>query len=317
MLGSFTAWKKNRTIIILIPLTSILLEVLMLTAPVSSSRLDAFTADSTVTIIKAWRHGETKANKENLTSGGGPDDSAGITALNEEGIRQAETLGELVYQSGPLDSVYTSDLSRASDTARGVLDVFKKNGKPLEERISLQLREILSGQFELTNISAWNTAAGEKFERMLVEDLCEMTPEVELKDKYRFWKVHPLVDNSETVQEDVVDVADYLKRGETRPETPYHLWQRVNREFIRIAQENPGKTVGVSTHGAVLTTLIDGLNKNPKGIYLPPHYNYKEFKLGDQVAIPAAVKVENCALIYFKYDSKDGMLELFDPDQTQ
>lgn len=67
-------------------------------------------------------------------------------------------------------------------------------------------------------------------------------------------------------------------------------------------------------HGAGLATLLDGLNDKPQGMYLPPHYNGKEFIRDGKVVLPAAAKVENCALIYFKYDSREGgKLELYDP----
>lgn len=265
-----------------------------------------------ITIIKAWRHGETGSNKENRLSGGGPDSS--LTALNDEGKKQAERLGRLVVQNGPLDVVYTSDLSRALDTATAVLKAFEHNGICIEQHRSKQLREILHGRFELSNAKARNESGTARFHAALAADEQRKTAETELKDKYRFWKMHPLVSTYEVVPEEIVDVDSYIKRGETRPETPYQLWQRIHREFVRIARENPGRTVGVSTHGAVLATLMDGLNKSPKGIYLPPHYNSKEILKDGKLIIPAAAKVENCALIYFKYDSRDGgKLELYDP----
>lgn len=269
-----------------------------------------------ITIIKAWRHGETRANRENKLSGGGPDSL--LTALNDEGRQQAEKLGNLVVQNGVLDVIYTSDLGRALDTAGAVLKAFERDGVIIEQRISKQLREILHGQFELSDGKARNESGSARFREALAADEQQQTPEKELKDKYRFWKIHPLVSNAEVVPEDIVNVEDYIQRGETRPETPYQLWQRVHQEFIRIAKENPGRTVGISMHGAGLATLLDGLNKNPKGVYLPPHYNSKEIKIDDQVIIPAAAKVENCALIYFKYDSRNGgKLELYDPQTTQ
>lgn len=265
-----------------------------------------------ITIIKAWRHGETEANKENRLSGGGPDNL--LTALNDEGKRQAEKLGNLVVQSGPLDVIYTSDLSRALETSGAVLKAFERNGVIIEQRISKQLREILHGQFELSEGKVRKESGNARFREALAADEQQQTPEKELKDKYRFWKIHPQASNTEVVPEDIVNVEDYIQRGEIRPETPYQLWQRMHQEFIRIAQENPGRTVGISMHGAGLATLLDGLNKNPKGIYLPPHYNSKEIKIDDKVIIPAATKVENCALIYFKYDSRNGgKLELYDP----
>lgn len=267
-----------------------------------------------ITLIKAWRHGETNGNKKALLTGGGPDDPQGMTALNEEGYRQAATLGKLVLESGPLDVVYTSDLSRASETARAVLESFHASGSPVEVRISMALREILHGKFELTDSRVRNEAAISKFTEMFSADERHETSAEVLSDTHRFWKVHPLVENHEIVPCDVVNVPEYIQNGESRPETPYQLWHRVYNEFIRIGRENPGKTVGVSTHGAVLATLIDGLAQNPRGRYLPPHFIGKDIKNGDEVLIRAAAKVENCALICFKYDSRDGSLELIAPN---
>jgi broad specificity phosphatase PhoE len=266
-----------------------------------------------ITIIKAWRHGETYANKKNLISGGTFDDSLGLTLLTDEGKKQAAELGKKVLESGDLDVIYTSDLSRALETAGGVVKAFKENGKNLDLRLSKQLREVLHGKFEFTDAIARSEASNIRFYEMLELDAQQITDEEELNDKYRFWKIYPIVSNDEVVPEDIVDVDDYIQREETRPETPFKLWQRAHQEFIKIAQENPGATVGISTHGACLATLIDGLNKNPRGAYLPPHYHSKVIKVGDKVVLPAATKVENCALVIFKYDSRNGgKLELLE-----
>ncbi len=269
-----------------------------------------------ITIIKAWRHGETRANKENKLSGGGPDNA--LTELTDEGKKQAEKLGDLVVQGGVLDVIYTSDLNRALDTAGAVLRAFERNGVTIEQRLSKQLREILHGQFELSDGKVRTESGIARICAALDADKQQLTSEEELTDKFRFWKIHPLVSNENIVPEDIVDVEDYIQRGEARPETNYQLWQRVNQEFIRIAQENLGRTVGVSTHGGCIATLLEGLNKNPKGVYLPPHYNGKEIKIDDKVIIPAATKVENCALIFFKYDSRNGgTLEVYNPETDQ
>lgn len=286
--------------------------VVVTSSSIAASQVSTPTLPSYITLIKAWRHGETEANRKNLLAGGGPDDSLEVLALNNEGKKQAEELGKLVVQEGKLDVIYTSDLSRALDTAGGVVNAFKNEGKCIELRLSKQLREILHGQFELTDAKKRNDAGTILFCKILKADDREKIFEKE-HDRFRFWKIHPLVSNEEVVSEDIVDVEDYLQRGETKPETPYHLWQRIHQEFLRIAKENPGKIIGVSTHGACLTTLLDGLNPNPKGVYLSPHYNGKEIKIGDEVMIPAAAKVANGALIHFKYDSRNDKLEICDP----
>lgn len=268
---------------------------------------------SYVTIIKAWRHGETNSNKERLLSGGGPDDPLKKTVLNEKGKSQAEELGKLLVQSGKLDVIYTSDSSRAFETSNAVVNAFQKKGVTVKQHLSKQLREILHGKFELTDEKVRNDAGVALFNAILDADEKKQPSEQELKDRYRFCKVHPLVSNDEVVPNDIVNVDEYLKNKETRPETNDQLWKRVHQEFIRIARENPGATVGISTHGACLASLLEGLNPHPKYFYIPPHYLTKDIHRGDKVIIPAAVKVDNCALYHFKYDSRTGKLEIFDP----
>lgn len=194
-----------------------------------------------VTIIKAWRHGQTEANKNNLLCGGGNDDPEGIKALNEEGKKQANELAQRVVESGDLNVIYSSDLSRALDTAGAVLSAYERKGKKLELRTSKQLREILHGKLELTDGKVRREAAIARIQEMLACNELQLTPNEELYDPFRFWKIHPQVSNAEIVQEEIVDVEDYINRGETRPETQYKLYRRINQEFIRIAKENLGK----------------------------------------------------------------------------
>lgn len=289
--------------------------IIATTSPVQNEEhIDPSSPPPYITIIKAWRHGATNANKYALLSGGGNDDPQGYTQLNEEGRLQAKKLGEIVANSGRIDVVYTSPLDRAINTANAVVEALKQKGNTVEVRVSEQLREILHGPLlELTDANKRNAEGEARIRNALAsDDQCNSDCPL-LKDKYRFWKIHPQA--AEVVPEEIVDVENYIRRGETRPETPYHLWQRINEEFIRIAKENLGGVVGVSSHGAIIGTLLDGLNENPKGKYLPPHYQAKEIKIGDEVIVPAAVKVENCALIIFKYDSRNGKLELYRPQE--
>lgn len=260
-----------------------------------------------VTVIKAWRHGHTEANRHHLLSGGGNDDPAGLTALNEEGKKQAEELGHKIVECRDLDVIYSSDLGRAVETAEAVLRAYEIHGKKVELRLSKQLREILHGKFELTEGNVRREAAVTRIQEMLAEREGDA-----IADPFRFWKMHPQVPKEAVVPEEIVDVEDYIERGETRPETPYQLYRRIHQELIRIARENPGKTVGVSMHGASLSSLIEALSPQ-RGLYLAPHYNGLEVKIGDQVILPSAVSIPNCALFHFKYDSRTDQLELTIP----
>ncbi len=262
------------------------------------------------TIIKAWRHGESGANKAKKLSGGGYD--CPLTELNENGQKQAQALGERLVSQGKLDIIYSSDLSRAAHTALAVVNAYANKGEIVKINYSKQLREILHGEFDFTDVRARTESGIARFYAALANDEKQLTANDELYDKYRFWKIHPQALNDSIVPELIVDVEDYIKRGEKRPETSYQLWHRIYKEFIGIAQENLGKNVGISMHGAGLTTLIEGLKKNSEGLYLPPHFITQEIKINDQLIMPAAFRVNNCDVVYFIYDSRgDGTLELY------
>ena len=259
-----------------------------------------------ITVIKAWRHGETYANQKRLLSGGGHDDVDGTTNLNEEGKKQAAELGIRLVQSGNLDIIYSSDLSRALDTAGAVLAAYNESGKLIEMRTSKQLREILHGEFELTESLLRNEAGATLLHKLLSEDLNQQVPEDILKDRFRFWKTHPLISADGLVHDEIIDVESYLESKETRPETPYQLLQRMLHEFTRIAKEHPGATIGISTHGACLSVLIESLEQDLNGLYIPPYYNHRNIIIDNEIKLSHGRKVENCALIQFNYDSRDG-----------
>lgn len=261
-----------------------------------------------ITIIKAWRHGETQANVKNILSGG-DNDNTGLADLTPKGKEQAQQLGEFVVKEGILDVIYTSDLPRALNTAGAVVQAYSNAGIEIEVRLSKQLREVLNGKFNHLDAQFRDNCAMDRFKSTLIADKSQSTDSATLKDKYRIWKIHPLAEANATVPGDIVDVEAYLNSNETRPETAYQLWQRINSEFIKIAKENQGKTVGISTHGAALNTLITGLSPL-KADYLPPHFVQKDIEIDGLVRVPAAIKVHNCALVYLKYDSQTGTLEL-------
>lgn len=253
---------------------------------------------SQTTLIKAWRHGETEANVQHLMAGGADDDPAGLTALNANGKKQAQELGKRLVSEGPLDIIYSSDLSRALDTAKAVQEAFRAKGKFVEIRLSKQLRETFHGKFQLQ---------AEKFReekskvRMAQELAADKGREyTDKEDRFRFWKIHPLIANDEILKEDIIDAQSYLDRKETTPETRFQMWKRIKQEFLRIAKLHPGKTVGISMHGGGLNALRTEMKKNPKGIYLAVHISNPETKVGDKVIIPAADKVDNCCVVYFK-----------------
>ncbi|MBA4181592.1 MAG: alpha-ribazole phosphatase [Anaerolinea sp.] len=88
------------------------------------------------TRILVTRHGQTVTNREGRFCGHFE------TALTDLGARQARALGERLALT-PIAAVYTSDLSRAMETARLVLP-----GRNLPHRIDARLRELHYGEWE-------------------------------------------------------------------------------------------------------------------------------------------------------------------------
>ena len=260
---------------------------------------------ASVTDLYVWRHGQTEANKEGLLSGGAPalcfdlEYWSRMSSLTEEGKQQANELAKLIVEKYALDVIYTSDLARAYDTANAVLNAHTLAGRSIKLHTDVQLREILHGKYELTCAKLRNEAAQKCLTNLLEQPTSN--------DKFGAWKVHPQSD--QIIDEKSLDVAQYLVNKEERPETPWQLYNRITTELALLAKIHPQEKIGISTHGAVLATLLEGLNNDYVGTYVPPHYNANEIRVGDKV-IPAAIKIQNCALFHFQYDHDSGDLKL-------
>lgn len=88
------------------------------------------------------RHGQSEANKDNIIQG--HMDSS----LSDIGREQAKTTGEKLLESKIVfDSVYSSDLSRAKETAKIITKVLGVKDIVFDER----LREMYLGDFEGKN----------------------------------------------------------------------------------------------------------------------------------------------------------------------
>lgn len=268
-----------------------------------------------ITDIYVWRHGETNANTRHLTAGGSPElysnfeYCAQMTALNEQGRKQADNLGSLLVKYA-LDVIYTSDMGRARDTAVAVVNAYQLAGRTVDLRQSMQLREIIHGIYDLIPVKDRN----EKGRKQLIELLEDGAAPTE--DKFLTWKLHALVPQDQvikgpSVKNDVVDVKSYIARKETQPETPWMLFNRIRQEIAQIAQANIGKKVGISSHGAALETLVLGLDKSFKGTYLPPYYNQEPIYHQDKMIL-ASIKVRNCDLLHLRYDSATGELSFIE-----
>jgi probable phosphoglycerate mutase len=95
-----------------------------------------------VTTIGLIRHGMTDWNREGRAQG------QRDVPLNEEGLRQAERLG-LRLSAERWDAIYSSDLSRAAETARIIAKAMGKSVTGCDPR----LREISNGNLDGTTIA--------------------------------------------------------------------------------------------------------------------------------------------------------------------
>lgn len=105
------------------------------------------------------RHGETAWNAEGRIQGHSD------VALSERGEAQAQELS-LRLKDVKIDAAYSSDLSRASETARRILA--KRN---VELNLTARLRERYYGVFEGLNVDERQTRYPEQFAASLVKDL--------------------------------------------------------------------------------------------------------------------------------------------------
>lgn len=150
------------------------------------------------------RHGFSVANDQKKFAGHSD------FVLTELGRLQAEKCAEAL-KNERIDAVYSSDLSRAYDTARPIA---KLSG--LEIIKSERLREIYAG----------------KWEGRLFDELCEIFAE-----DYTVWK------------------NDIGRAHCTGGESVRELSDRILGELKRIADENPGKTVCITTHATPIRAV--------------------------------------------------------------
>lgn len=131
------------------------------------------------------RHGESVFNLKKRYSG------QLDVPLTEKGIEQAKITAEYILKSYKIDAVYSSDLSRAIETARPVAELLG-----LEIKTDRRLREINAG----------------KWQGLFFDDV-----KTKYKEDYEFYKNNPLtarttggegaVDVLERVYEAILDIA--------------------------------------------------------------------------------------------------------------
>ena len=255
-----------------------------------------------VTHIYAWRNTESQANEERLITGGG-EDSEKTSRLTALGIEKAEKLAKKVVETCKLDVIYSSDLTRAYKVAEAVQRKFLEVGTTVKIIPSKQLREIMHGEYELMDSRERNRLSAERIDAILDQELASPGD----KDPLLLWKIHPITQRRALNNPVPIDVASYIESGKTDPETTYELYIRAIAEFSKIASENPNKTVGICTHGIILTALIDAQDENAEGLFRALYHGSKIAR-NDRTVVSPPTKVDNCDMLHFTYDPRTNKL---------
>ncbi len=101
------------------------------------------------------RHGETDSNRDGIIQG------HSATPLNERGIEAGRSLGRRIAPYG-LAAAYFSDLARAAETAKIILD-----GRPVPAKADKDLREFSYGEWEGMTINEAKALEPGVFDRQL------------------------------------------------------------------------------------------------------------------------------------------------------
>jgi broad specificity phosphatase PhoE len=262
-----------------------------------------------ITDFYIFRHGESTSNVQQVLSGGG-DTAASLT---EKGQDQAVKLGQKIAEEGiQLEVIYSSDLQRAEETAIKVASYL--NSSP-EIILAPQLREILDGKYELLPRTVRNGPAAELLATEMAKFQTINIPQEIAEgrlDRFHFWKIHPIQGNVSDDQSPAKRMETYFTEGDGVPETTHEFYLRLREELIRIAKEsiaNGHQTVGISTHGAALSTLIDADKHREGSLFLPPFYHTEEVKVDNQQVMPGPTKLTNCGLVHFRYHHDTQRIE--------
>lgn len=272
-----------------------------------------FLNSEAITDLYVWRHGQTNANVSEVLSGGGDTQAV----LTEQGHDEAIELAKKISsKSLGLEVVYSSDLRRAMQTAKKV--VTNVSSTEVANIISApQLREVLHGRYEGRPAKERNGKASSLFNQELEKmekeqkDFSKGIKDGKL-DRFHFCKIHPMCDRVARTETSIINVDKFFASKSQEPETVYELFLRSHAEFVRIADESHAcglSTVGISTHGAVISTLINVATHGNKNVFVPPFYQTGEIQRGKNTVMPASSKIDNCALAHFRYRHTSKRLE--------
>lgn len=270
-------------------------------------------APDAVTDLYVWRHGETDSNVLELMSGGGDTK----TTLTAKGSGQAHELGKKIARIPlNLEVVYSSDLQRAVQTAEAVLSALPDEQTPAII-LSPQLREILHGKYERLSVELRTKKVTPQFEseldklQLFQKNIPEGIREGTL-DRFHFWKIHPLSERVCGSDPSVINVIKFCEEQCQDPEIAYELYRRIYAELARISKESYQlgyREIGVSTHGAVMASLLNVATFSDQSVFIPPHFQQKELRRQNQVVMPESLKISNCALAHFRYHHASGHLD--------
>ncbi|MBO7309769.1 MAG: histidine phosphatase family protein [Clostridia bacterium] len=151
------------------------------------------------------RHGQSIANAQKRFAGHSDFD------LSETGKLQAELAGEYISRNFKIDTIYSSDLLRAYNTA---VPTAKLLG--LEIIPTTELREIFAGDWE----------------GMTTDEIA-----VVYQKDFDTWK------------------NDYAFSRCTGGESTAEVYRRVIKTVTRLAEENDGKTIMLSTHATLVRAI--------------------------------------------------------------
>jgi len=180
-------------------------------------------------IFYIFRHGETDWNKEKRIQG------HTNTMLNENGILQAKNLISK-FSHIPLEAIYSSDLSRAQDTAAFVANQYK-----IPLYLDSNLREMQYGDAEGMRLSEIVNVFG--------EDLWN--------------RIHSFKTENNHIR---------FPNGESR----FEARMRLRLVIDNIINNTQFKIVGISTHGGALRNLLHGfLDESHEVLPIPNCVVYK------------------------------------------
>ncbi|GAB4225751.1 MAG: hypothetical protein Tsb0021_01000 [Chlamydiales bacterium] len=184
--------------------------------------VEASSIYATQTTFILIRHGETDWNAEQRVQGHTD------VPLNKKGHFQAQKLARKLKKIYPgIQRIYSSDLSRAYQTARYTAHLFE-----LPIKTDINLRELDCGTSEGMKKSEKIALYKREWEKL----------EFEYPLKQERWK-HTPVPGEETIS---------------------HLVDRFNQTLLKISQVHPGEKIAIFSHGKAISSFLESIDASFK-----------------------------------------------------